>query len=297
MLVQTYDTIRTMQVLQLAVARGFTRWTGGRVRYDRAERLVAKFEELYTVNPTRAQDMRLRRAGHARSRLVLLPESNALEFAWWLLVSAGTGPVAQRETLLDATDRRQRIALRGWELLRIPKRQAKETVAWTWRLPEQDFREQWAHACAVATHESPHQAQALIAAMAAAARVAGAGRAAGHCGRAYAAGRRCLTAFPIAVRRCRMLPGRLLQSWQRRPLTERNGGQPLQLASIACDVFFFQGPAGGLACVVDAPSGEPFQLRREILFVRLLYWGWLRHPSPQHRQRRVRVSLQSRSLQ
>ena len=166
MRMQTYDTIRTMQVLQLAVARGFTRWTGGRVRYDRAERLVAKFEELYTVNPTRAQDMRLRRAGHARSRLVLLPESNALEFAWWLLVSAGTGPVAQRETLLDATDRRQRIALRGWELLRIPKRQAKETVAWTWRQPEQDFREQWAHACAVATHESPHQAQALIAAMA-----------------------------------------------------------------------------------------------------------------------------------
>ena len=166
MLVQTYDTIRTMQVLQLAVSRGFTRWTGGRVRYDRAEGLVAKFEELYAANPDRALDMRLRRAGHARSRLVLYPQDLELHFAWWLLVSEGTGAVVQREKLADATDRRQRITLREWELLRMPKRQAKESVAWTWRLPEKVFRDRLAHACAVATHDSPHQAQALMAAMA-----------------------------------------------------------------------------------------------------------------------------------
>ena len=166
MLMQTFDTIRTLQVLQLAVSRGFTRWTGGRVRYDRAEGMVAKFEELYAVNPDRAQDMRLRRAGHARSRLVLLPEFRALQFSWWLLVSDGAGAVVQREKLADATDRKQRIILGGWELLRMPKRQAREAVAWTWRLPEQDFRDRLAHACAVATHDSPHQAQALMAAMA-----------------------------------------------------------------------------------------------------------------------------------
>jgi hypothetical protein len=166
MLVQTYDTIRTMQVLQLAVSRGFTRWTGGRVRYDRAEGLVAKFEELYAANPDRAQDMRLRRAGHARSRLVLYPQDREIHFSWWLLVSEGTGAVVQREKLADATDRKQRITLRDWELLRMPKRQAKESVAWTWRLPEKVFRDRLAHACAVATHDSPHQAQTLLAAMA-----------------------------------------------------------------------------------------------------------------------------------
>ena len=165
MLMQTYDTIRTMQVLQLAVARGFERWTGGSVRFERAERLVAKFDELYAVNPTRAQDMRLRRAGHARSRLLLLPEIQSLQFSWWLLVSAGTGPVTKLEKLLDGTDRRQRITLRDWELLRIPKRHAKEAPSWTWRLPEKEFRDRLAHACAVATHDSPHQAQALITAM------------------------------------------------------------------------------------------------------------------------------------
>lgn len=165
MLMQIFDTIRTLQVLQLAVSRGFTRWTGGRVRYDRAEGLVAKFVELYAVNPTRAQDMRLRRAGHARSRLVLYPQDQELQFAWWLLVSEGAGAVIQREKLADAADRKQRITLRDWELLRMPKRQAKEAVAWTWRLPEEDFRDRLAHACAVATHESPRQAQALMAAM------------------------------------------------------------------------------------------------------------------------------------
>ena len=166
MLMQTFDTIRTLQVLQLDVSRGFTRWTDGRVRYDRAEGLVAKFVELYAVNPTRAQDMRLRRAGHARSRLVLYPQAQELQFAWWLLVSEGSGAVVQREKLADASDRKQRITLRDWELLRMPKRQAKEAVAWTWRLPEKDFRDRLANACAVATHESPHQAQALMAAMA-----------------------------------------------------------------------------------------------------------------------------------
>ena len=162
----THDTIRTMQVLQLAVARGFTRWTGGSVRYDRAEALRSKFEQLYAVNPTRAQDMRLRRAEHARSRLVLHAQDHGIHFAWWLLVSQGAGIVVQRETLADATDRKQRITLGTWELLRVPKRQTQEAVAWTWRLTEQDFRDRLAHACAIATYESAQQAQELMGAMA-----------------------------------------------------------------------------------------------------------------------------------
>lgn len=160
-----YDTIRTLQVLQLSVSRGFSLWTGGRVRYDRAEDLVDKFEQLYGVNPNRAQDMRQRRAGHARSRLVLYAQAQQLHFDWWLLASQGAGTVVQREQLADATDRRQRVMLGPWELLRVPKGQTREAVAWTWRLPEPDFRDRLAHARAVATHVSPQQAQALIAGM------------------------------------------------------------------------------------------------------------------------------------
>ena len=165
MLIQTYDTIRTMQLIQLAVARGSQRWTGGVVRYDRAERLAAKFIDLYGINPDRAHDMRLRRAGSARARLVFLPDPAQLSFAWWLLVSEGAGPVVVREQLRDATDRRNRIMLRDWELLRAPKRQTREAVAWTWRLPEKEFQARSALACAIATHESAKQAQALIAEM------------------------------------------------------------------------------------------------------------------------------------
>ena len=162
MLIQTYDTMRTMQLIQLAVARGFQRWTGGVVRYDRAEKLAEKFTELYGVNPDRAQDMRLRRAGNARSRLVFLPDSAQLCFAWWLLVSDGGGLVVKREQLGNAADRRSRIVLRGWELLRAPKRQSREAVAWTWRLPEKEFQAHLEHACVIARHESAKQAHALI---------------------------------------------------------------------------------------------------------------------------------------
>ncbi|OIQ94811.1 hypothetical protein GALL_231660 [mine drainage metagenome] len=165
MLIQTYDTIRTMQLIQLAVSRGFHRWTGGVVRYDRAEKLAEKFTDIYGVNPDRAHDMRLRRAGAARSRLVFLPDSALLSFVWWLLVSEGAGPVVEGEQLRDATDRRNRIMLRDWELLRAPRRQTHEAVAWTWRLPEKEFQARLALACAVATHESAKQAQALIDAM------------------------------------------------------------------------------------------------------------------------------------
>jgi hypothetical protein len=165
MLIQTYDIIRTMQLIQLAAARGFQRWTGGVVRYDRAEKLAAKFTDIYGANPDRAQDMRLRRAGSARARLVFLPDPAQLSFAWWLLVSEGAGPVVAREELRDATDRRSRITLRDWELLRAPKRQTRESVAWTWRLPEKEFQARLALACAIATHESAKQAQALIAEM------------------------------------------------------------------------------------------------------------------------------------
>lgn len=165
MLIQTYDTIRTMQLIQLAVARGFARWTGGVVRYDRAEKLAAKFIDLYGVNPDRAHDMRLRRAGSARARLVFLPDPAQLSFAWWLLASEGAGPVVEREQLRDATDRRNRIMLRDWELLRSPKRHSHESVAWTWRLPEKPFQARLALACAVATHEGAKQAQTLIDAM------------------------------------------------------------------------------------------------------------------------------------
>lgn len=80
--------------------------------------------------------MRLRRAGHACSRLVLLPEIQSLQFSCWLLVSTRTGPVTKLEKLLDGTDHRQRITLRDWELLRIPKRHAKETPSRTWPLAE-----------------------------------------------------------------------------------------------------------------------------------------------------------------
>jgi hypothetical protein len=157
-----YDLIRTMQILQTAVARGFHRWTGGFVRFDRAEAFAEKLQAIYHANPSGPVDLRLRRQGVARVKLVMCAVPAHLGFRWWLLASEGTGLVTTRETLHDALDRDHRIALGDFELVRLPR---GARPAWTWRLPPAHFETLMAYAEAVATHRGPELAQAVIADM------------------------------------------------------------------------------------------------------------------------------------
>ena len=154
-----HDQIRTMQRIQTAVARGFTRWAAGFVRFDRAQALADKFAQIYHANPTPPIDMRLRRQGVARAKLFMLPTPQQLGLHWWLLVSAGTGPVTVREALHDATERDHRLSVADFELVRIPRAGA---AAWTWRIPVDEFETRLAYASAIATHVDPSMAQSYV---------------------------------------------------------------------------------------------------------------------------------------
>lgn len=158
-----HDTIRTMQSLSAAVAKGRDRTVAGFVRYDRAEALAAKFEQRYGANALPSAARAQRRAGLAGSSLVMLARPEQLDFAWWLLVGPGVGPVTEQERLQDARSREGRLRLGQFELVRMPARNGERTTQWTWRMPPRDFQEFQAHAAAVATHASARQAQQLIA--------------------------------------------------------------------------------------------------------------------------------------
>lgn len=154
-----FDQIRSMQIVQTAVARGFQRWTSGFVRFDRAEALAQKFRTLYSANPDGPLDLRLRRQGLARVKLLMVADPARLGFHWWLLVSDGEGQITTRETLRHATEREHRNTVAGFELVRL---QRAGKVSWTWRVPLDEFETRRAYATAVATHVDPAMAHSYV---------------------------------------------------------------------------------------------------------------------------------------
>lgn len=166
MTMYVYDGLRTMQRLATAVAKGRDKVVAGFVRYDKAEGLVAKLEARYGSNAPPSAARAQRRAGLARSTLILFARLDRMGFEWWLLVGPGDGPVTTDERLQDARSRDQRLRFGDFELARLPARNGERAVQWTWRLPARDFAELKAHAAALATHSSAQQAQALVERMA-----------------------------------------------------------------------------------------------------------------------------------
>lgn len=118
-----------MRQLQLLVARGHTRWTGGQIHPSKLMALCLKFEDRYGINRTSQQRWRAKAQGEASSHLVLW-QAEPDQINWWLLVTPGEGLVNDLEQLQEV--RRTRIQLTGYELLQMPR--TGRLAAWTWRM-------------------------------------------------------------------------------------------------------------------------------------------------------------------
>lgn len=147
-----------MVAVQQLVARGFWWHTGGVIPLDRAERVVRKFSELYGVDESRAADQARRRRGEARTRIVLWPQDGGLGFV--LLASDGPGTVRERERLRDAREARQRVRIREYELVMLPRR--GDVPRWTWRIELDRYRELMDEACRYARREDQRAAVEFI---------------------------------------------------------------------------------------------------------------------------------------
>lgn len=157
------DTLHASRAIINAVSRGHDRHTSGLVPLERAEALVTKFAERYGVLESASEARQRRRHKLARARLhmgfVGRVEDGRL---WWLLLVSreGEGPVTTLEKLYAAQDKHHRIHIMGLELVRYPRLGSVER--WTWRLPTDAYRLLLKHAVALAQHQDPRQAQALI---------------------------------------------------------------------------------------------------------------------------------------
>lgn len=99
-----------LRLLLELVQRGSTRWTAGTVHFAKAEALAVKFAARYGTRLTPTQRSRRKAQGSANAVLVMYPAGaqNPL-ILWWLLVSPGTGLVADVEQLQDCYQARQEL--------------------------------------------------------------------------------------------------------------------------------------------------------------------------------------------
>lgn len=156
--VPVLDLMRVMQFAQLRAGHGLVWWTCGRVQFQKVESW--SLPHKYRCNADRSTQRRQRAAGEARTRLVVLrpndTDREAMTARWWLFA---TDPIPG-EALQDLRDRRHRIRIDPFELVRLTT--PGNGARWTWRVQD----EAWRHYMRAGLHCSSRrdlaQAQTLI---------------------------------------------------------------------------------------------------------------------------------------
>lgn len=151
-----------MRELVRLVSHGYQQWTAGSVEAKKLEALQLKFGDRYAVTATAQQRYRAKAKGQANAHLVMWPdESGAV--VWWLLVTEGTGLAHDLEQLQDCREKRSRIEVTGYELVKVPKKLSqkerelekqgkpvKKAAHWTWRMTREN-EEAWKERLRTAT--------------------------------------------------------------------------------------------------------------------------------------------------
>lgn len=124
-----------MQRVADLVRTGHARYVAGSIPVTKAPYLANKLSRLYLTDLTRLEQSRRRARGNASARLLMWRQEKeaAEQISWLLLVTQGALPTgAEREKWRDALDRRERIVVDGYELVRITK-PCEPRPVWTWR--------------------------------------------------------------------------------------------------------------------------------------------------------------------
>jgi hypothetical protein len=120
-----------MQQLADAVGHGFTWWQFGLVTSHKMRMLRQLFAELYGTDESKFTRYRRRKAGRAAAMLVEYPAGD--KTAFFLLATDGKGLIHEREKLADATEKKSRIQLTGYELVH-------DGVTWSWRMSSKTYQ-------------------------------------------------------------------------------------------------------------------------------------------------------------
>ena len=130
-----------MQRIQDFTRYGYHYYTIGYVPYERAARLVNKFDRYYRISADKNERhrARLRGEGSAYLLLYIAPDQDRLMFI--LMVTDGDHPAHKLENLKDAREPHARITITGYELVRQTRAGSDRPVI-TWRMTKSNY-ENW----------------------------------------------------------------------------------------------------------------------------------------------------------
>ena len=147
-----------MRIVRL-VNRGYVFHASGVIEFPKIEAVVGKFAQTYGTDADPSEERRRHRHGEARVRLVLWPEKTGAGFV--LLATEGKGGIHQREAVQDVRRPQERLRVRQYELLKLPRR--RDQPRWSWRTVHDRHEQLMQQAIRVARYEHPRSAEQFIA--------------------------------------------------------------------------------------------------------------------------------------
>ena len=120
------------------VAHGYHYWTIGTTDPKKLSGLMLKFDDRYSINATPQQRYRRKSKGDSNTQFLAWQDETGAVI-WLLLVTEGEGVVRQLEALKDCRERKTRIGLTGYELVKTPRKGEGATAQWTWRIDSENY--------------------------------------------------------------------------------------------------------------------------------------------------------------
>ena len=120
------------------VAHGYHHWTTGTTDPKKLSALMLKFDDRYSINATPQQRYRRKAKGECNAHFLVWQDDTG-SVLWLLLVTEGEGVVRQLEDLRDCREKKTRIGLTGYELVKTPRKGEGASAQWTWRIDSENY--------------------------------------------------------------------------------------------------------------------------------------------------------------
>lgn len=128
--------------VQTVLAQGYTRWTTGKIKPEKAIKVIQKLHDLHHIGAGPAERITRKSKGKANAVLSVYWPDEAEVVEYCLLFSPGSLDSPEPQ-LRDTTEKRQKLEWLGYEATRHTNHH-KARPTWTWRRPNQTMEDRYA---------------------------------------------------------------------------------------------------------------------------------------------------------
>lgn len=129
-----------MQAILNFVSKGYVFYTSSSVAKNKWHGFASKMVKLYDVDRTTQQRYRAKAKAQSNAVLVAFTSRKDTHVHFVLLATAGQGAIFTCENMLNAENKRTRLTLTGYELLKLARKGSEPRL--TWRMSKESM-EDW----------------------------------------------------------------------------------------------------------------------------------------------------------